>query len=122
MTPFTRRGSYKHSLPKKAVHRVLYPSMLTEVEWKKKMLNQPRRTAALRIVKQNRFKNFTRNGLSLGSRHQEHHTQTVEELAIVIVRGVLPGLRRRRTGMLPSDPKSSFQISASSYFIWKPRS
>ncbi len=30
MTPFTRRVSHKHSLPKKlAVHRVLYPSMLT---------------------------------------------------------------------------------------------
>ncbi len=31
LTPFTRRVSHKHSLPKKlAVHRVLYPSMLTE--------------------------------------------------------------------------------------------
>ncbi len=31
LTPFTRRGSHKHASPKKlAVHRVLYPSMLTE--------------------------------------------------------------------------------------------
>ncbi len=44
---FTRRVSHKHSLPKKlAVHRVLYPSMLTKLsgrkKWKKKMRNQRR--------------------------------------------------------------------------------
>ncbi len=32
------------------------------------------------------------------------------------VRGVLPGLRRRRTGLLPSGPKSSFQMRASFVF------
>ncbi len=55
--------------------------------------------------------NFTRNGLRLGSRHQEPpHTDVSRNLATVIVRGVLPGLRRRRTGLLPSGPKSSFQM------------
>ncbi len=34
-------------------------------------------------------------------------------LATVIIRGILPGLRRRRTGLLPSGPKSSFQMRAS---------
>ncbi len=44
-------------------------------------------------------------------RHQEPpHTRN---LATVVVRGVLPGLRRRRTGLLPSGPKSSFQKRAS---------
>ncbi len=53
--------------------------------------------------------NFTRNGLRLGSRHQEPpHTDVSRNLATVVVRGVLPGLRRRRTGLLPSGPKSSF--------------
>ncbi len=53
--------------------------------------------------------NFTRNGLRLGSRHQETpHTDVSRNLATVVVRGVLPGLRRRRTGLLPSGPKSSF--------------
>ncbi len=52
--------------------------------------------------------NFTRNRLRLGSRHREHHT--------VVVGGVLPGLRRRRTGLLPSGPKSSFQMRASFVF------
>ncbi len=37
-------------------------------------------------------------------------------LATVVIRGVLPGLRRRRTGLLPSGPKSSFQMRASFVF------
>ncbi len=58
--------------------------------------------------------NFTRNGLRLGSRHQEPpHTDVSRNLATVVVRGVLPGLRRRRTGLLPNGPKSSFQMRAS---------
>ncbi len=61
--------------------------------------------------------NFTRNWLRLGSRHQEPpHTDVSMNLATVVVRGVLPGLRRRRTGLLPSGPKSSFQMRASFVF------
>ncbi len=53
----------------------------------------------MRIVKKNRF---TRNGLRLGSRPQEPpHTDVSRNLATVVVRDVLPGLRRRRTGLLP---------------------
>ncbi len=74
----------------------------------------------MRIVKQNRFKNllnFTRNGLRLRSRHQESpHTDVSRNLATVVVRDVLPELRRRRTGLLPSGPKSSFQMRASFVF------
>ncbi len=67
----------------------------------------------MRIVKQN----FTRNGLRLGSRHQEPpHTDVSRNLATVVVRGILPGLRRRRTGLLSSRPKSSFQMRASFVF------
>ncbi len=61
--------------------------------------------------------NFTRNGLRLGSRHQEPpHTDVSRNLAKVVIRGVLPGLRRRRTVLLPSGPKSSFQMRASFVF------
>ncbi len=61
--------------------------------------------------------NFTRNGLRLGSRHQEPpHTDVSRNLATVVFRGVLPGLRRRRTGLLPSGPKSSFQMRVSFVF------
>ncbi len=71
------------------------------------------------IAKQNRFKN-------LGELHKEWteagvkasrapHTDVSRNLATVVVRGVLPGLRRR-TGLLPSGPKSSFQMRASFVF------
>ncbi len=74
----------------------------------------------MRIVKQINSRiwvNFTRNGLRLGSRHQEPpHTDVSRNLATVVVRGVLPRLRRRRTGLLPSSPKSSFQMRASFVF------
>ncbi len=63
------------------------------------------------------FVNITRNGPRLGSRHQEPpHTDVSRNLATVVVRGVLPGLRRRRTGLLPGGPKSSFQMRASFVF------
>ncbi len=76
----------------------------------------------MRIVKQidsRIWVNFTRNGLRLGSmlRHQEPpHTDVSRNLATVVFRGVLPGLRRRRTGLLPSGPKSSFQMRVSFVF------
>ncbi len=72
----------------------------------------------MRIVKQNWFKNF-------GELHKEwtevgvktsRHTGVSRNLATVVVRGVLPGLRRKRTGLLPSGPKSSFQMRASIEF------
>ncbi len=74
----------------------------------------------MRIVKQNRLKN-------LGELHEEWteagvkasrapHTDVSRNLATVVIKGVLPGLRRRRTGLLPSGPKSSFQMRASSVF------
>ncbi len=127
LTPFTRRVSPKHSLPKKlAVHRVLYPSMLTEswVEGKsveEKYAQPNERTAALWGLSSKMYSiiwvNFTKNGLRLVSRHQEPpHTDMSRNLATVVVRGVLPGLRRRRAGLLPSGPKSSFQMRASFVF------
>ncbi len=74
----------------------------------------------MRIVKQDRFKN-------LGELHKEWteagvkasrapHTDVSRNLATVVIRGVLSGLRRRRTGLLPSGPKSSFQMRASFVF------
>ncbi len=73
-----------------------------------------------RIVKQNRFKN-------LGELHKEWteagvkasrapHTDVSRNLAKDVIRGVLPGLRRRRTGLLHSGQKSSFQMRVSFVF------
>ncbi len=51
------------------------------------------------------------------SRNQDPpHTDVSRNLATVVVRGILPGLSRRRTGLLPSGPKSSFQMRASFVF------
>ncbi len=106
-----------------AVHRVLYPSMLTEswVEGKsaeEKDAQPTERTAALwglsSKIDSRIWVNFTRNGLRLRSRHQEPlHTDVSRNLATVVV---LPELRRRRTGLLPSGPKSSFQMRESFVF------
>ncbi len=71
----------------------------------------------MRIVKQNWFKN-------LGELHKEwtedgdkaSRATTHRRVKEVVIRGVLPGLRRRRTGLLPSGPKSSFQMRASFVF------
>ncbi len=61
--------------------------------------------------------NFTRNGLRLGSRHQEPpHTEVSINLTTVVIRGILAGLKRRRKGLLPSGPKSFFQMRASFVF------
>jgi len=43
-------------------------------------------------------------------------TDVSRNLATVVVRGIFPGLRRRRTGLLPSGPKSSFHMRASFVF------
>ncbi len=89
--------------------------------WKKKDAQPTERTAALwglsSKIDSRIWLNFTRNGLRLGSRHQEPpHTDVSRNLATVVVKCVLPGLRRRRTGLLPSGPKSSFQMRANFAF------
>ncbi len=86
--------------------------------WKKKMHKQPREPLLYEDCQaKSIWVNFTRNGLKQGSRHQEPpHTDVSRNLATVVVRGVLPRLRRRRTGLLPSGPKSSFQMRASFVF------
>ncbi len=90
-----------------------------KVEWKEKDA-QPTKEPQLYEdcqAKSRIWMNFTRNGLKLGSRHQEPpHTDVSRNLATVVVRGILPGLRRRRTELLPSGPKSSFQMRASFVF------
>ncbi len=47
---------------------------------------------------------------------KSHHTQTCHGIWLQLSSGVLTGLRRRRTGLLPSGPKFSFQMRASFVF------
>ncbi len=87
---------------------------------RKKCTTNWEKRSLMRIVKQNRFKNlgelhkkWTEPGVEAS---RAPHTDVSRNLATVVVRGVLPGLRRRRTGLLPSGPKSSFQMRASFVF------
>ncbi len=98
------------------------------------MHNQPREPQPYEDCQAKPIQEFgwTSQGMDWGwgSRHQEPpHTDVSRNLATVVVflllshswttdnvRGILPGLRRRRTGLLPSGPKSSFQMRASFVF------
>ncbi len=86
------------------------------------MYNQRENRNLMRIVKRNRFKNlgelpkeWTEAGVK--AIKSKNHTQTGQGIWLQLsVRGVLPGLRTRRTGLLPSGPMSSFQMRASFVF------
>ncbi len=127
MTPFTRRVSHKHSLRKEAgcsqsaVSKHVNRKLSGRKKCGRKRFTTNRENRSLmRIVKQNRFKNLGelhKEWTEDGSRHQEPpHTDVSRNLATVFVRGFLPGPRRRRTGLLPSGPKSSFQMRTSFVF------
>ncbi len=56
---------------------------------------------------------WTSQGMDWGWGQEPPHTDVSRNLATVVIRGVLPGLRRRRSGLLLSGPKSSFHVRAS---------
>ncbi len=122
-----KEGKTQTFITKEAVHRVLYPSMLTEswVEGKRCTTNRENRSL-MRIVKQNRFKN-------LGELHKEWteagvkasrapHTDVSRNLATVVFRGVLPGLREEELDCYPVVQSPLFRWEQVLYFICKPRS
>ncbi len=84
------------------------------------MHNQPREPQPYEDFQAKLIREFgwTSQGMDWGWGQgiKSHHTDVLRNLATVVVRGVLPGLRRRRAGLLPSGPKSSFQMSASFVF------
>ncbi len=78
---------------------------------RKRCTTNREKRSLMRIVKQNQFKN-------LGELHNEWteagvkssrapHTDVSRNLATVVVRGILPGLRRRRTGLWTTGQQSS---------------
>ncbi len=130
LTLFTRRVSHKHSLPKKlAVHKVLYPSMLTGswVEGKSVegyTINQENRNL-MRIVKQNRFKN-------LGELHKEWTQAGVKASRATTHRRVKEfgyschqrhlTWAKEKNNCCPVVQSPLFRWEQVLYFIWKPRS
>ncbi len=92
-------------------------------------------TASLRILSSkadsNTWESFTRSGLKLESVHQEsprsdvfrkRATKPLLNRTRDNVRSVLPGLWRKRTGLLLSGPKSSFQMKVNFAFHLETRS
>ncbi len=98
---------------------MLTESWVEEKSVEEKDAQPTERTAALwglsSTINSRIWVNFTRNGPRLESRHQEPpHTDVSRNLATVVIRDVLPGLRRRRTGLLPKvifSDESKFCIS-----------
>ncbi len=115
-TFITKEAGCSQSAVSKHVNRKLSGRKKCE---RKRCTTNRENPSLMRIVKQNQFNN-------LGKLHKKlteagvkasraPHTGVSRNLATVVVRGVLPGLRRR-AGLLPSGPKSSFQMRASFVF------
>ncbi len=89
-----KEGKPQTCIAKEAVHRVLYPSMLTESWVEEKDAQPTERTAALwglsSKIDSRIWVNFTRNELRLGSRHQEPpHTDVSIHPKMYVFRGNL---------------------------------
>ncbi len=115
-----KEGKTQTFITKEAVHRVLYPSMLTESWVEEKDAQPTERSAALwglwSKINSRIWVNFTRNGLRLGSSIKSTTHRRVEEFGYSYHQRRLTWAKRRRTGLLPSGPKSSFQMRASFVF------
>ncbi len=94
--------------------------------WVGKCAQATAMTASLRILSSkadsNTLESFTRSGLKLEWVHQEspHSGKGLPShfWNRNIVRSILPGLRRKITGLLLNGPKSSFQIKVKVHFAF----
>ncbi len=102
-------------------------SWLEGRNWVGKCAQATGMTASLRILSSkadsNTWESFTRSELKLESVHQESPRSDIFRKRATkhfwnrnIVRSILPGLRRKRTGLLLSGPMSSFQMKANFAF------
>ncbi len=107
-------------ITKEAVHRVLYPSMLTESWVEEKDAQPTERTAAYEDCQAKSIQEFgwTSQGMDWGWGQDIKSTthRRVEEFGYSCRQRRLTWTKRRRTGLLPSGPKSSFQMRASFVF------
>ncbi len=113
-------GKTQTFITKEAVHRVLYPSMLTE-SWVEGKDAQPteRTRSLMRIVNKINSRiwvNFTGMDWGWGQGIKSTTHRRVEEFGYSCHQRRLTWAKRRRTGLLPSGPKSSFQMRASFVF------
>ncbi len=115
-----------------AVYRVLYQSILNAKLTGRKNLGRKRCTSnrddlklenTVKQADSNTWESFTRSGLKLESVHQSHHAQTSSGKGLPShfwtrenVQKHLTWLWRKRTGLLLSGPKSSFQMKVNFAF------
>ncbi len=125
--------SHRRSLLKGlAVHRVLYQSILnaklTGRNWVGKGAQATGMTTSLRILSSkadsNTWESFSASRVTTLRRLQEKGYQATSETETTRATSILPGLRRKRTGLLLSGPKSSFQIKVNFAFhleikVWR---
>ncbi len=141
--PSTKRVNHRRSLLKGvAVYRVLYQSILNAKLTGRKNLGRKRCTSNRydckleNTVKQSWFKHlgelheeWTGAGVKKSSASRVHNAQTSSGKGLPShfwtrdnVRSILPGLWRKRTGLLLSGPKSSFQMKVNFAFHLETRS
>ncbi len=93
--------------------------------WKKKMQKPTERTAALwglsSKIDSRIWMNFTRNGLRLGSRHQESPHRCVKEFGYSCHQRRLNWAKEKKN-CCPVVQSPIFRWEQVLYFIWKPRS
>ncbi len=98
-------------IAKEAVHRVLYPSMLTESWVEEKDAQPTERTTAYEDCQEKSIQEFgwTSQGMDWGWGQGIKSTthRRVEEFGYSCLQRRLTWAKRRRTGLLPSGPKSS---------------
>ncbi len=115
-----KEGKTQTFITKEAVHRVLYPSMLTESWVEEKDAQPTERTAALWGSSRKSIQEFgwTSQGMDWGWGQDIKSTthRRVEEFGYSCLQRRLTWAKRRRTGLLPGGPKSSFQMRASFVF------
>ncbi len=120
-----KEGKTQTFITKEAVHRVLYPSMLTESWVEEKDAQTTERTAALWGLSSKinsriwLHKEWTEAGVKAS---RAPHTDVSRNLATVVIRGVLPGLREEELDCCPVVQSPLFRWEQVLYFIWKPRS
>ncbi len=108
-----KEGKPQTFITKEAVHRVLYPSMLTESWVEEKDAQPTERTAAYEDCQAKSIQEFgwTSQGMDWvwgqGIKSTTH--RRVEEFGYSCLQRRLTWTKRRRTGLLPSGPKSSFR-------------
>ncbi len=103
-------------------------SWLERRNWVGKCAQATGMTASLRILSSkadsNTWESFTRSELKLESLRRLQEKGYLHFWNRNIVRSILPGLRRKRTGLLLSGPKSTFQMKVNFAFnleikVWR---